>query len=563
MGQSIIAEVYSLNIVFVLLLFIFSLKANAENNPKWIFFMGLITGSGLIHHYPLFLASCTGLVLIFDWKKLNPKAISYSILGMALGLLSFLYLIIQMNNPDLEYNFGKVSNWEMLWKQFLRLGYRGVDEAGGDFTDKLKLSLSVIKLYFYDFKTFIILLPIGLFAIKKERRSLGVLLSFICSSFLLILLLGFTAEPHYEAVIKAYLVPNIVFLGLFLTSCLSFLVGQVKIKQTVLISASAVLLFINGALNFKDTTHFNDDFIYHWAKSWLESLEKNSVLILCGQEPYALYFVHKFLNIRPDITMYDRLSIMTKDNLYEPYLLFWKRKTKKQFENFRKKVEVGFIKNSTRPIYLTCAGKFNDHGFPLKQTSYFHRVLNHVPFQQTEESKVLSNELLDSAINSYPKTEYWLDTARNMVLFNGFSYYSQHNPSLIDDFLEKLSKHKNSKDQDFLHSLLEDTYKKNNFSIYQKLFDWNVRLNSLENLQPGTLGRYCTYRAGQKDYKGARPYCEQAHKNSKSCNIPVLNNLMFINFNMKKLRESRDWALKIIKCKPDHKGANSLLRSIK
>lgn len=563
MGQSIIAEVYSLNMVFVLLLFIFTFISNKVPAKRWVFLMGLTVGSGLIHHYPLFLTSCSGLVFFFDWKRLSFKKSLYGILGVLLGLLPFLYLVVQMDNPNLEYNFGKVSNWEMLWKQFLRRGYQGVDQVGGGIKDKLLLSYSIIKHYGRDFTLLALLIPVGIFALKDKKKSLTLILSFLTSSILIIFLLGFTYEPHYVAVIKAYLMPNFLFAALYIGFAISWLLNHFKEHFKAILIGLSLVILLNAVVNFKDTSHYNDDFVYNWAKKALQSMEPKSILILCGQEPYALYYVHKFKKVRPDITIYDRLSIMTDENLYAPNLLFWKVKTQKQFDQYRKFKELELFKKSSRPIYFTCADKFNDYGIRLQRTVYFNRLINHVPFIPTKASSTLDEEVLKSAINSYPKTEYWLDAIRNMVLFNTLSFYIENNNKEIPHFLEQLKKHKNSKDQDFMHSILEDTYNKKKLEHYETLLKWNIDHNGLGKLQAGTLSRACTVRASSQKFKEALVFCNLAILKSKDCNVPFLNNLMFINYNLKNLKEAKDWALKIINCKPDHKGANSLLESIK
>lgn len=558
MGQSIIAEVYSLNLFFVLLLFIFTIKANQNSSNKWVFLMGLATGSGLIHHYPLFLVSCTGLVFLFDWKTLNKDKFLFGLLGLLLGLLPFTYLVIQMNN-DLDYNFGKVSNWEMLWKQFLRKGYQGVDEAGGTFTDKFLLSWSVLKLYLHDFKFLALFIPLGLFTFKKNKNYFSFLLSAIASSFLIIFLLGFTSKVLYQAVIKAYLMPHFTFLTIFIAIGMQWLFIKLKGHHIFLKVSLIILICIQGLTNIKDTTHFNDDFVYLWAKKSLESLEPNSVLILCGQEPYALYYVNKFLKVRPDVTIYDRLSIMTKENLYAPNLLFWGVKTKVSFNTERKKKEVNFIKSSNRPIYITCSDEFRNHGFPLKQTIYHHRILNSVPYKPTKESRKLDDEILQSAIESYPKTEYWLDAARNMVLFNTFSYYLSYNIKELDYFLTQLKKHKNYFDKDFIHAMLEESYNSKNIKIYNKLIQWR----GTDSLNGSSLSRLCTHKASIKKYKEALQFCKKALQNSPKCNISLYNNLMFITFHTKQYSASKSWAQEVLKCNPRHKGAISLIKSIK
>ncbi|MBK25237.1 MAG: hypothetical protein CME70_14680 [Halobacteriovorax sp.] len=558
MGQSIIVEVYSLNIVFILLLFIQSIYSNKNPSNINLFTMGIITSSGLIHHYPLFILSCTGLIFLFDWKKLNKNNIPWAIGGFIIGLLPFIYLIVQMKNQNLDYNFGKVSNWEMLWKQFLRRGYDSVDNAGGGFSDKVSLSLYLLKQLAVDLRLLVILLPIGIFTSFKEKRLRFVMVSFLSSSFLIVFLLGFKNSPQYQAVIKAYLMPFTLFSGVFIALALD----KLSLKK-ITTAVTAILLVANGFLNFRDTSHYNDNFVYEWAKSGLESLEPNSVLILCGQEPYSLYYVNKFLGIRPDVTIYDRLSIMTKDNLYHPVLLFWKVKTKKQFNTYRDKIEKIFINGTDRPVYTTCLNKFEKKGFILVPTIYFNRIINKVPFSQTENSKYLSPSVLKAAIEGYPKTEYWLDSIRNMVLFNSFKYYLNNDPTKIPAFLNSLSKHKNSSDQNFTHSMLEEILKSKAKHLYEEVFDWAKKAHGNKSLHHASYGRLCTLLAQKNNNSKAYENCKISLNLSPPCNVSVLNNLLFLSYRMKKLSEAKDWALKIKVCNPDHPGANSFLNSIK
>ncbi len=558
MGQSIIVEVYSLNIVFILLLYIFTLYTNNIPSKKNLFFMGLITASGLIHHYPLFILGSVGLLFVFKWKQCNKNNLSWGILGFILGLVPFTYLLIQMTNQNLEYNFGKVANWEMLWKQFLRKGYSGVDNAGGGLSDKLSLSYYIFKQLLLDFKLIFLLFPFGVYLSFKNKESRFISISFLTSSILVVFLLGFKHSEQYQAVIKAYLMPAAVFAGFFMALALDKILVKNSLKYLFI-----GLTLINGATNFKDTSHINDRLVYEWARNGLESLEPNSILILCGQEPYALYYVNKFLKVRPDVTIYDRLSIMTKENLYHPELLFWKVKTKKKFEQLRDAAERKLIQSSKRPIYTTCIEKFEKKGYKLAQTIYFNRILNHIPFVPTKSSQVLSTDLLTAAVTGYPKSEYWIDSLRNMILFNSFKYYLINNEQMISPFLHELRKHKNSKDIQFIHSILEQAYRLKKNKRYKEVFKWAKDNLNGAPLHHASYGRLCTILAVEKNYEAALSNCLISLKEGPDCNTSIMNNLLFITYNSKKLNEAKKWALNILECKPGHSGANSFLNSIK
>jgi hypothetical protein len=167
--------------------------------------------------------------------------------------------------------------------------------------------------------------------------------------------------------------------------------------------------------------------------------------------------------------------------------------------------------------------------------------MNHIPFTPPLESMTLDDEVLNSAVNSYPKNEYWLDAIKNMVLFNTFSFYSKNNKSDIAHYLEMLKNHKNAKNQDFLLSLLEDSYNMKEMNTFEMLLNWNIKFNGIEILPSGTLSWVCIVRAGAKNFTEALHFCELTEAKCKACNVSLLNNLLFINYNLKKMSVAKEW----------------------
>ena len=71
--------------------------------------------------------------------------------------------------------------------------------------------------------------------------------------------------------------------------------------------------------------------------------------------------------------------------------------------------------------------------------------------------------------------------------------------------------------------------------------------------------RLCTIHANMKNFKKALPICRMAVKKTVDCDTTVLNNLMFVEYNMGNSKAAQVTASEILACDKGHRGARQLL----
>ncbi len=97
--------------VFLLASVVFWILSYNRDKKNWqLYLTALTTGLALFNHYPLTILSGLGLLFLLDLKDLKQTDLLKGTLFVALGLTPYLYLFIQAYNPDLQYNFGKLSD---------------------------------------------------------------------------------------------------------------------------------------------------------------------------------------------------------------------------------------------------------------------------------------------------------------------------------------------------------------------------------------------------------------------------------------------------------------------
>jgi len=109
-----VTEVYSLNAFRLAAVVFWILNYNRDKKAWQLYLTGLFTGLALANHYPLAILSGLGLLFLLDRKDLGQTEIFKAFLFLVLGVTPYLYLFIQAYNTDLQYNFGKISNIQMV-----------------------------------------------------------------------------------------------------------------------------------------------------------------------------------------------------------------------------------------------------------------------------------------------------------------------------------------------------------------------------------------------------------------------------------------------------------------
>ena len=382
-SQSIITEVYSLNVALYTLLlamcicFISTDVVSDTSKQKHLYCVIALTfGLALSNHLTLMLAASPGLLIIVisQWRKLVQWALT-GIGMLAIGLLPYVWMIAR-SWSDVEINFlGPINSYASLASYLLRTGYTKHDfQSGADFEDKL----AMLEFYVHEFvaqMTFVGL-AIGLFGLvimllKKTylHLAIGMLVSLFTSSFLLVIIRSVRATEFYQQDIAVHPLVSYAILAVFFGYGLGAIKQlassrlSTKFATSLISSLGVVAVVITTVTNW----NFNNRRNYTWAHDYaalrLNSLPQNTALFLGRDLDFPVAYLNKVANLRPDVTTYNQSGLFFSNRLEAAGTVL----TINALLNFARA-------SDNLPIYLTDASSstkvinevFNHEGFWLR-----------------------------------------------------------------------------------------------------------------------------------------------------------------------------------------------------
>lgn len=302
--QALIAEVYSLNsLFFIIILFCLLIFLN-KRDCRWIFLAYFFAGLGLGNHHTILGIIFSSFILLFKYLK-NWQIFIISFLFFILGITVYIYLplrslvnpCIDWGNPETFKNFIEV----ITRKQF------GFGE--GDFSIDKMLSQSI---YYIDYlhKQFympVIILSIYGFivALKKNRFfSIFTLVTFLINGILTFYVLN--PEVNEFFLVTNFITPSLIMLSLFL----SYALTSIKEKRFSLYLTICLILLLTISIKFykqhEEISQKNNLFTYQFAKDTFENLPDKSIII--GEADYStfpLMYMQNFYYKNKDITILD------------------------------------------------------------------------------------------------------------------------------------------------------------------------------------------------------------------------------------------------------------------
>lgn len=392
---------------------------------KTSYYFSFLCGVGIAHHYPLFLLTVTPLIVHLWFATPNDYLEKYLLnkkflicFGfLFLGLLPYLYLLYPLIFPEAQesgYVFGNFYALTDVWNHFKRESYAVVDYQASTLQNKLSYQINMVKLLWVNLKGFVILIPFGLFiALKTNFRKYSALVfSFLGTTFALSAILNFPVNSLYIAVFRVFPLPGIMILSILLAFAIQYFVEeQNKVNKKVILSLLGILLahqiYSNYALSSRKDYVAN----LNGAIAYLESLPQNSRLLITGDEGISLYFAHKHLKVRPDLT------IIAYENSYTSTKIL----SRKEYRAAKKDPEVAnqlrakkIIKwaTSDRPLVSMVKAAFDTTGIPATELIYGFAA-NRKGFNFLPPAKFKNNFLNISFIKTLfpptPRPDHWSD----------------------------------------------------------------------------------------------------------------------------------------------------------
>jgi len=174
----------------------------------------------------------------------------------------------------------------------------------------------------------------------------------------------------------------------------------------------------------------------------------------------------------------------------------------------------------------------------------------------------VSDRLLDSLVNGYPKSEYWLDRKRIQIFSRLISYYGGHNRPEVGRILNYFMQTKSYSNPQFVLSLASNLFYFGNYELARKFYEHAEELSS-QAFSPTDLAVFCYILARERNYEKALVMCIRQEQSSSACEVNTVKTQQTI-FNIYRDQENwekvAEYARKIIQCQPDHEIAQRYLK---
>jgi tetratricopeptide (TPR) repeat protein len=318
--QSVIAEVYALNNLFVSLILLFLIlwgEAPQKRGP--LLALSFLFGAGQGNHQTLLLMGPAVAIYIFLRNPrivLSPRILLGCLALFFLGLCLYLYLPIRASaHPPL--NWGSPNTWDAFWFHVLRMQYRNIEVVR-------PLSVLAPQLKFFFSSTaseslpVILLLP-ALFTLwfaRGEGRAwlLFTLAAFVFTGILLVILANTELDLNAQDLLKVYFLPAYTIVAVWIGYGIS-IIGLLalrslrRLRREAIPMAAVTALWLllpasNLVLNHRQASMRGHDFGHLYGDMLINSLRREAVLLAGTDSSYSIPMYLKWVEgRRPDVSI--------------------------------------------------------------------------------------------------------------------------------------------------------------------------------------------------------------------------------------------------------------------
>ncbi len=295
--------IYILNLLFLALLILLSLKLFERFRPGYLYLAAFIFGLSLANHWPsmLILAPVFCYLFFLYRKESGLKRTAVSALFFLAGLTPYLYLLIRAPaNPSL--NWGDPSTLEGFLWVVLRKGYIYPVEA----------SFEVYKYQFYEaIKLFVsnysflwaAAVAGGYYIYRNSKRIFYFIASIFIVVFFMVVLYNRT-EKDVIWLMRIFLMPACYIILIFMAAGAAWLIRKIRDRRVMaaagaLASVFFIHMFVRG---FAGNNHTQDFLSYDYGYNILMTMEKGAMYH--GDGDYNLmpvYYIQEIQKRRRDI----------------------------------------------------------------------------------------------------------------------------------------------------------------------------------------------------------------------------------------------------------------------
>ncbi len=356
-SQAIIAEVYTLNTFFFLVLVYLGLRACPPGAPpdsadrRILPWMAFVFGLSLSNHWPLMLLVAPAfLILLWPRRMEMLKRLPLLLLLFVLGLLPYVWMVYRSLQPIPISFDGPLQSIAEVWYFVSRAGYRQVDvSAASDWLDRLQFFRYFGTEALMQFAVIGTLIA-GVGAWLQRRILGGRVAAFLVAAFLgpsalLLLLLGFDYDSVSKHVFQVYPLPAYAVLALWMGLGFDWLRRRFAMGVVPAAGAGAamlgIVLFIGSRSNLLE--HY--DWAARYAHAVMRTLPPNAILFVSGDVDLgSIGYYHIIQQQRPDITLYQWKGLVLGNRLFHPL--------RTDEEGVQRKLKQ-FIESARQPVEMT------------------------------------------------------------------------------------------------------------------------------------------------------------------------------------------------------------------
>ena len=322
-SQAVIAEVYTLNTFFLMVMLYLGLRA--EYDPRALPLMALTFGLSLSNHYPLMLLAAPAFaVMLWPMRAALMQRLGMLFILVAVGLLPYAWLV-RRSWAALPISFsGELDTIAEILFFISRAGYAGVDHSlTATVLDRVRYQTFVGGQLFVQFAVLGTLLAFAGFAqswkVLGRRIAATLTIIFVMTSFVLAMLLGFDYDQFRKHIFHVYPLPAYAVFALWVGLGLEWCVVRYALRPAQLKAAVAGLLVVflaNGAYTNLRADH---EWAARYAQTVLKIVPKDAIVFGQGDaDLIPMAYFHMVEGWRPDITLFQPKGLVLGNRLYHP-----------------------------------------------------------------------------------------------------------------------------------------------------------------------------------------------------------------------------------------------------
>ncbi|HUG79478.1 MAG TPA: DUF2723 domain-containing protein [Burkholderiales bacterium] len=332
-SQSIIAEVYTLNLLFFLGLAYLGLRACPPGaqapagaaQGAVLPWMALLFGLSLSNHWPLMLLVAPAFAILL-WPlrgELFRRAGLLTWLVM-LGLLPYAWMVYRSWLAIPISFYGPLETLTEIWFFVSRAGYADTDQSlSVTWLDRVKFVRFFGGQLLEQFAVLGTLLAAIGFAVQwrmlGRRVAAFLTVAFLMPSVVLILLLGFDYSSITKHVFHVYPLPSYAVGALWLGLGFAWLVERYRLRPAAAAAAGAVVAALILAVGVRTNVLTDHEWGARYGRTLLGLLPKNAVVFARGEADLGtMAYFHLIENVRPDITLYQTKGLILGNRLLHP-----------------------------------------------------------------------------------------------------------------------------------------------------------------------------------------------------------------------------------------------------